>query len=494
MTHDRAASTAARQAGLAERLGSGSPLDLTDGTLVVVPSLSLRGEELKKITGIQFYEERLLFTLLLLRSPALRVVFVTSVRVEEPIVDYYLRFIPPEVRAGDRLYLLALWDPQPVPLTEKLLQREDALDRLHTLAQGDSCLLTFNVTELERTLSERIEVPLYGCPPELVELGFKSGSRKTAREAGVPVLEGSEDLASLEDVERALHDLKRKRPDAGAAVIKCNEGFSGQGNAIVDLDGLADPLSATPTAFCAAGEDWLSFGHKIAEEGAIVEELLRVPGMCSPSIQMRIAPDGSYEIVSTHDQILGGPDDQVYLGCRFPARESYRTAIQEAGARVAEVLAGRGVIGAFGVDFVVAPPQGDEAPAIYLSEINLRMGGTTHPFLMARLATAGTYDQLSGELLAGGKPKSYVATDNLKSEDYVGLLPEQVVAALDRAGLGFDRSTNTGVTLHLLGALKKFGKLGLVAIADSPEEADVLYERVLRELAELALTRLDDQD
>jgi hypothetical protein len=478
---------ARRQAELAVRLGSGSPLDLTDGTLVVVPSLTLREEELRKITGIQFYEERLLFTLLLLRSPDLRVVFVTSVRVEEPIVDYYLRFIPEELRAGDRLYLIALWDPQPKPLTEKLLGRDEALDRLKTLASGDSCLLAFNVTDSEKALAERIDVPLYGCPPHLVSLGFKSGSRKVARAAGVPVLEGSEDLSSLGEVEDALRALRIKRPDAKAAVIKCNEGFSGQGNAIVDLTAMHGSLRDAPITFCAEGEDWTSFEHKVLEEGAIVEELLRVPGMRSPSVQMRIAPDRSYEIVSTHDQILGGPDEQVYLGCSFPADASYRDVIQEAGRLIAVELAGRGVMGAFGIDFVVAPSTGEEPPQIYLSEINLRMGGTTHPFLMARLATRGHYDEKTGELLVDGIAKSYVATDNLKSESYVGLLPEQVVQALDRTGLGFDSATNTGVTLHLLGALKKFGKLGIVAIADSPSDADEMYRGVLEVLDDLAV-------
>jgi hypothetical protein len=488
MTHLGAASPdhAERQAALARRLGSGSPIDLTEGTLVVVPSLTLREEELQKISGIQYYEERLLFTLLQLRSPDLRVVFVTSVRVEEPIVDYYLSFIDPELRPGDRLYLVALWDPSQRSLTEKLLERDEAIDRLAVLAEGPSCLLAFNVTDFEREVAERTGIPLYGCPPELVELGFKSGSRRVAREVGVPILEGAEDLRSIEQVEEALGHLRKARPDATSAVVKLNEGFSGQGNAIVSLTDLRDSLVDTPTTFCAENEDWGSFGRKIAGEGAIVEEHLKVPGLRSPSVQMRIAPDRTYEIVSTHDQILGGPDDQVYLGCRFPADPAYRKVIQDAGCRVAEALAEKGVIGAFGIDFVVAPAVAGDDPEIYLSEINLRMGGTTHPFLMARLVTDGRYDQDSGELLVDGLPKSYVATDNLKSDDYVGLLPEQVIAVLDRAGLGYDRKTKTGATLHLLGPLKKFGKLGVVAIADSPAEANELYEAVKGELDALA--------
>ena len=57
----------------------------------------------------------------------------------------------------------------------------------------------------------------------------------------------------------------------------------------------------------------------MAAEGAVVEELLRVPNLQSPSVQLRIDAGGVVEVLSTHDQILGGPEGQVYIGCRFPA-------------------------------------------------------------------------------------------------------------------------------------------------------------------------------
>jgi hypothetical protein len=450
---------------------------------MVVPSLTFPEAELEKIVGIQFYEERLLFVLLLLRNPQLRIVFVTSLRVEEPIVDYYLRFIPAEVRPGERLYLLALWDPSTRALTEKVLEQPDALDRLRELGGEDALLLTFNVTPLEQRLSEDIGVPLYGCDPSLIHLGSKSGSRKVARTAGVPVLEGAEDLHTLDDVRAAISDLVAARPDAVAAVIKLNEGFSGQGNAIIELDGLGPSLESSGTVFCADEESWATFAPKLAAGAAIVEELVRGPGLASPSVQVRIGADASTEVVSTHDQILGGPDEQVYLGCRFPADPSYRMAIQDHGLRIAKVLAARGVIGTFGADFVVVP--GDGEPDIFLSEINLRLGGTTHPFMMARLATGGTYDAATGDLRADGRAKFYVATDNLKSDGYVGLLPEEIIRAIDDSGLAFDPVTGSGVMLHLLGPLKKHGKLGITCVADSPQEADSLYDNAITVLGGL---------
>jgi hypothetical protein len=369
-------------------------------------------------------------------------------------------------------------------LTHKLLEQEWALDRISALAE-DACLLVFNVTEAEGELARRVEVPLYGCAPSLIHLGSKSGSRKVAAEASVPVLPGAEDLFGLEDAEAAIADLKARRPDAKACVIKLNNGFSGQGNVVVELDGNELPLKGSRHVFCAEDEGWDGYVAKLEEEGGIVEELMRAPGLTSPSVQMRIGPDGTIELLSTHDQILGGPDGQVYLGCRFPADASYRLEIQEAGLRVAKILAARGVIGSFGIDLLVRP-RDDGDPELYLSEINLRLGGTTHPFLMAKAVTGGTFDPGSGDLLVDGEPRHYVSSDNLKHESFVGMLPEDLIRAVDYAGLAFDPVTGTGVTLHLLGALKRFGKVGAVCIGATQGESEELYERFLELLARCA--------
>jgi hypothetical protein len=470
-----------RQRAFVERMGERSVSDLDSGTIVVLPSTTFPSVELRKITGIARYEERLLFLTLLLRSPSLRMVYVTSMPIDPVVIDYYLRFLDDPAGARARLSLVSVGDPSPRALSEKLVERPDVVRQVADAVGGDECyLLPFNVTPLERQLADQLDMPLYGAPPELARLGSKTGSRQVARRAGVRVFDGAEDLRSLEAVAAAIADVRRRRPAAEAVVVKLNDGFSGQGNAIIELEDLTSPLTASPTTFCADDESWPSFEAKIPAGGAVVEELRRGHGVTSPSVQLRIAPNGAVEVVSTHDQVLGGPDQQVYLGCRFPAREDYRMAIQADAERVASVLAAEGVMGSFGVDFIVIP--GTSGPEVYLSEINLRMGGTTHPFWMARLATGGLYDREGGELVVGGRAKCYVATDNLKSPRLAGRTPAEIIATVDAAGLAFDRARATGATLHLLGAVQEHGKLGMTAIADSMDEAEQLFAAVERKL------------
>ena len=144
------------------------------------------------------------------------------------------------------------------------------------------------------------------------------------------------------------------------------------------------------------------------------------------------------------------------------------------------VLAARGVIGYFGVDFFVVPD--DSRERVFLAEINLRVGGTTHPFGMAWLVTDSRYDPASGHLMAGGRAKSYLATDNLKSASLVGRQPQEVIDRAARLGLAYDHGRRTGTTLHLLGALREHGKMGVTCIGDTEEEARERYREVVAAL------------
>jgi hypothetical protein len=54
-----------------------------------------------------------------------------------------------------------------------------------------------------------------------------------------------------------------------------------------------------------------------------------------------------------------------------------------------------------------------------------------------------------------------------------------VIDAVDRAGLAFDPSTGSGATLHLLGALRPYGKMGATCIADTLDDAEALYKELI---------------
>ena len=214
-------------------------------------------------------------------------------------------------------------------------------------------------------------------------------------------------------------------------IVKLNEGVSGQGNALVDLRGLPEPGDAherrqivkrlEQMQFERANTPLNTYLGKLAERGGIVEERIAGVEMRSPSVQLRATPTGQVELLSTHDQILGGPSGQSYMGCRFPADFAYAPAISAEAKVIGERLARQGVIGRFAVDFVsVRDTKG--AWTSYAIELNLRKGGTTHPFLTLQFLTDGRYDAPSGLFLtAEGREKHLVATDHLKSDQLKAL-------------------------------------------------------------------------
>jgi hypothetical protein len=460
-------------------------------TVVIVPSLSFDPVLIGKIPGVRHYEERMLCMLLLLRLPRTRVIYVTSTPVDPTIISYFLHLLPGVhgSHARNRLTMLACHDASLAPVTDKILARPRLLRRIKE-AIGDPTwahLTCFNVTDKERTLAVRLGIPIFGNDPGLEDLGSKSGSREVFREAGVLLPDGLERLRDDRDAAEALAELKNRRPDLRRAVVKLEQGTSGEGNAVFSFDGaptgpgLADwCYGALPRRLCfeATQETWDGYRPKLAAMGGIVEAWIDGEQKRSPSAQGRVDPAGQVEIISTHDQILGGPSGQVFLGSEFPADDAYRLDIQEAGTRIGEVLRDHGALGRYGVDFVSVFEDG--AWQHYAIEVNLRKGGTTHTFRVLQFLTDGRYDSETGLYRVDrDEPRYYQATDNLMNPNYRRFLPEDLLDVAVDHDLLFHSSTQMGVFFHLVGAVSQYGKLGIVSVGDSPESARALYRETV---------------
>ncbi len=466
-------------------------------TVVVIPSMSMDPRELEKIPGVIHYEERMLCLLMLLRLPRTQLVYVTSLPIDPAIIDYYLHLLPgiPGFHARRRLRLLTANDASLKPLSQKIMERPDLLAEIGSAIQHRETahMSCFNTTHWERSLAVSLGIPMYATDPDKSDLGNKTEGRRLFRSIGLHPPVGFEGLRDETDTAQALVDLQRSRPGTEMAVVKLNEGFSGEGNALVDLRSIARSANPTgealrllenETRFEAEGENWPSYIKKLREMGGIVEAYITGTEKRSPSVQARVNPLGEVEVISTHDQVLGGPTGQVYEGCTFPARRSYRQYLHDAGRRVGAALRDRGVLGRFGVDFV-SVRENDEWKH-YAIEINLRKGGTTLPYLMLEFLTDGGYDELSGRFFTPhGDPRTYYATDNLISGAYRGLSPSELIDIAVGHDLHYDAARQAGLVFHLLGAVTEHGKVGMVSIAPRRKQAWTQYQRAVAVLDEV---------
>lgn len=444
---------------------------------------------------IPAYEERFLALVLsLLRQPGGRVVYVTSQPLLPRLVDYYFSMVPqldgPDLRA--RFHSVSLSDGSPGRLTEKLLKRPGAIERIRALIPDPdrAFIVPFAVGEAERTLCCRLGIPVHGADPDLHWIGTKNGCRRIFAEEGVPHPAGVEGVRSLDDVVDGIEKIRVDRPGLQSVMVKLDDAASGLGNGVVDVRGatgraalherirsiqLDDP-DATPEEFL----------DSLDAQSGIVEERLTGTEVHSPSAQVRISPVGEVEVLATHDQVLGGATGQAFLGARFPAHPDYAQAISAQACTIGNRLAREGVLGRFGVDFVVTRDPGTAwSPAAI--EINLRNGGTTHPLLTLTALADGEYDANANLFLAAdGKPKFYVASDHMENDAYCRLTPDDVLDTIEQEGLTWNHETLTGYAFHLISAVAVAGRLGVTAIAGSSSEAEAMYERAARVFDEVA--------
>jgi hypothetical protein len=132
------------------------------------------------------------------------------------------------------------------------------------------------------------------------------------------------------------------------------------------------------------------------------------------------------------------------------------------------------VIGRFAVDFVVV--RAGSAWESHAIEINLRKGGTTHPFLTLQFLTDGRYDPQAARFLTpAGEERHLVATDHLEDPVLHGLRVSDLFDLVARTGMHYDQSRQRGVVFHMISAITECGRVGMTAIAETAAQAQEVY-------------------
>jgi hypothetical protein len=418
-------------------------------------------------------------------------IYVTGQEISPNIIDYYLDLMPGVIgsHARKRLFFVSPMEATDRPVSAKILDRPRLIQRIRDLIidSDRAHLVPFMATWADRELAMRLGIPMYGADPKDAHLGTKSEGRRLFIEAGIDHPFGAENIRTPEDIVSAAGRLIEHRPSIMSAMIKHNEGVSGFGNAVLDLSNLPSGV-ASASEVRRRIENLPVDPHSgsvgryletLASEGGVVEEMITGEDLPSPSVQMRITPLGAVEVLSTHDQILGGASGQVFIGSRFPSNPEYSVQISTSARRVGEILAAKGVIGRFAIDFMMTPLDGG-GWADHAIELNLRKGGTTHPFLTLQFLTDGTYDESTGRFIApNGQEKFYVASDHVRADGLSRLTPQDLLDIALMHGLNFDQARQVGSVFHMLSALPTHGYVGVTSVGNSPTDAQGRYDRAV---------------
>src|SRR6185295_10044452 len=168
--------------------------------------------------------------------------YVTSQPIHPMILDYYFHLLAgiPASHARSRLTLLCAHDASPRSLTQKVLERPRLIERIRDGIQDPAraYLTVFNATPLERQLAVLLGIPMNGADP----------------------------------------DLARERPGIRRAVVKLNDSFSGEGNAIFRYPETVDRTRVEAALrnleFSVPSETFNNYIDKFRRMDGIVEEFI----------------------------------------------------------------------------------------------------------------------------------------------------------------------------------------------------------------------------
>ena len=516
-------------------------------TIVVVPSLDLDSKELKRMCDcIECYEDRQLFYLLMAKDPSVRIIYLTSNDVNESVVHYYLSLCQDEDcdmhDMLSRVFTISVPSKKKyIPLSEKILQDKNLVDfikcliqRKNSLSNDSAGLCVFTGSDSVEKLSYELGIRLLEASTDHLYYGTKQGSRDVFAKCGIPHPSGTpsihdDDLLTYgegqgEDNNHFAHKHRCIRSSHALAIgiarqiinhnvcprkwmVKLNQGFSGKGNASIDLTRFQDCSNYSSAhnnteedVLCLASniekefasglryedpkmtwfgdEEHNGFQTQIARLGVIAEAFIEGEVPSSPSIQAIIEPaslgGGRVSIVSTHEQLLDG---QVYNGCINPASEQYRSEIMEMGLKVGQYMADRGVVGHFSCDFLATQkPNGGHN--LYAVEINLRTGGTTHPEATLALLVGGCISSDGIFNTNDNEVRTYIATD---CHSIKPCSESDLIRAIEcktnplACKIRWNKTERVGVVFHLFKFASR-GRIGFTAIGRDKEESQQLFD------------------
>ena len=321
------------------------------------------------------------------------------------------------------------------------------------------------VWRLGRLLAAETKVPIevLGPPPPVMWIANDKGTLGEVVETLLGAHWLVETRLSAEPSEMAanLIDLATRHRKVGLKRLRC---ASASGNQVFDSARLhtmpVDEVRHEVAVFLERTE-W----DRVEKVQTVAWEVTDL----SPSTQIWIPPAGvdPPHLDGVYEQILTG-EEGVFVGSRpstLPASVNRR--LGEAALRIAAAFQTLGYVGRCSFDhLVLGDPEGDDCRLVF-TECNGRWGGTSIPM------------SLVDRLVAGPRPP-YRAQDFMNSR-LVGVSFAEILDCA-RSQLYDPRGGEGTFVFYNVGPLAEHGKLDVVALAASQEEAEEAIEERLPRL------------
>lgn len=276
-------------------------------------------------------------------------------------------------------------------------------------------------------------------------------SEAVALAVGSDALLETRETRGLDALVDAVEAMRREHPSVGIKRTRC---ASAMGNLVLHREAHADKDADAMRARIAA---FLHDTEWDGDETVLCVEWARTD--LSPSTQCWIPPlgHGDPRVDGVYEQLLEG-EARVFLGSQpstLPA--SVNDELAALSLLTCATLQALGYVGRCSFDFVVRGDVDDEDGwEVFFTECNGRWGGTSTPM------------HLVDRVVQGPRP-AYLAQDVIHPS-LVGMSFDEVCARLGDSL--FDANTQRGrYILYNVGPLALQGKLDVIALGDSPDDA-----------------------
>ena len=280
--------------------------------------------------------------------------------------------------------------------------------------------------------------------------------------------------------------MRKQRPSIAQAVVKLNEGVSGEGNALVDLANLGQPNEAAIRERLRA----MRFEHAATRFEEYRKNSVRAavswrsgsvsaPRKCAArACNCASHRSAKWSCSRRTIKCLAARAGKVISAAPSLQIPAYAAAITRDAAKVGDLLRDAGVVGRFALDFVVTRENDSAAvgdlrdrdqPAQRRHDSSFPNSAIPHRRRLRPGKCKFRYAQRAQEISRRERSCRITALSRL------------------HAGRSLRHRRAPGVALrpgppdrrrfHMLSALGSAGRLGLTAVGDSPEEARAIFEK-----------------
>lgn len=331
-------------------------------------------------------------------------------------------------------------------LAEYLLKTKWAFEQIQRVIHSGFHLMPFGITNLEQSLAKKFRVPIYGSKQIAATYGTKSGIRRLAQAANIPVSPGYI-CTTLKEIEQAIHSLRK---EFRFVALKHDTSVSGF---------LSKRLSTRPNVNVTKIIEKLFRRPFLEKEDVVVIEGW-IDNASSIGAHIEIAPGKKPVVCAAWQQHIDA-DGVSYIGAG-PMQISLQAlaGLKNCLTRLAQILADYGAVGSFGPDFLITA---DHQPI--LLELNARVPYTAFPLEIIR--------HIKGTIGEGFSSAPIFVKKSTTAVEVLTRLSQKKLLVTKK-----DRQAKGVVPFHM--AMLPWGMFNIAAMGDTWKDTQAMVQQVRR--------------